>query len=233
LEPRGTRLPDLNTTERLQRRPRQSRRSTSIFIPRQMCCGGGSLRLHGCVTIESALVQLHLATILTKIHFWSPCSEIEGAAAAPMSNRYSNGKGGPTLQFSLGATFAISACAVGGLLNAAAGSPLAPPAILEIISTIVCIVALAISARTSGNHLVTRFAGVLSGLALAVLTTVVSQSNDLASGMFLQPPRAALGPVTSEILYGEPRPVTPIPLHPHPRSFLSRTHEPATLRLAR
>jgi hypothetical protein len=108
-----------------------------------------------------------------------------------------------------------------------------PTTMLEVIGGVVLIMALRPSFHRPAPPSVTQLAGALIGVALAVCTTSLSRSNDLRPEMRLPPPYEALGPTAGEILYGKPRPVTSIPLHPRPRSFLSRTHERATLEFAR
>jgi hypothetical protein len=134
-----------------------------------------------------------------------------------------------SLQFSMGAAFAITACAFCSALNIAARAPIAPLFVLGIIGSTLCIVALAIRAWTPAYRWVPRFAGSLFGLALSVGAAVISQSNDLTPSMELPPPYSAFSEISAEILYGKSHPVRPLQIQPRPRSFLSRTHETATI----
>jgi hypothetical protein len=131
--------------------------------------------------------------------------------------------------FTMGVAFAITACALCSVLNIAARAPIAPMLLLEIVSGVFCIVALAIRLRTPVHRWIPLFAGSVFGLTLSVAVAAMSQSNDLTPGMALLPPYSTSSGFSAEVLYGKPRPVRPLPLQTHPRSFLSRTHEIATI----
>jgi hypothetical protein len=129
----------------------------------------------------------------------------------------------------MGVAFAITAGALCSVLNIVARAPIAPLLLLEIVSGLFCIAALAVSLWAPVHRWIPPFAGVVFGLALSIAVAVTSQFNDLTSGMALPPAYSASSGFSAEVLYGKPRPVRPLPLQTHPRSFLSRTHEITTI----
>ena len=134
-----------------------------------------------------------------------------------------------SLPFTVGIVFAIAACALSSAVNIAAHAPVAPMLLLEIVCGAFCVTALAIRLRSPVHRWTPLFAGGLFGLTLSVAVAVTSQSNDLMPGMALPPFPSASSGFSAEVLYGKPRPATPLPIHTRPRSFLSRTHEIATI----